>query len=335
MAKLKKEVGNKKHLLRRALLIAGVGVALIAAGVVATTMFSASPIVLLLEGAALLTGFGCIVGAGVALQKFVESVRVGKSKKVAKKSLKQIKTLNNDKTSKYSNNYRAKVIRKFANANLTLTKALGSTVYGVFHSNSGQKNEKATELLNQIDAYTLLRDSATSSSAQQKYSKKLKLAQEKLVKIVGDDVSITPFKWSKTYNNVLDGVTVIDRRTEIYCLSERAKESFISVFESLDEKTDKKALNVMVRFNGISNLKPTVAKAEDQTKQEVVKSILLADVIEACNYKTPEEIRAMFPITLESKIINKDTTKILDNSAVTFATISEVRAYISSSTRTK
>lgn len=332
MGKLKKEVGNKKHKFRRAFIAVGLGIVLAGAAVGALTAFSATPLLIVLEGAVLFAGVGLVVEGGVAINKMKEKRTVSKNKKIASKALEEIKELNNDKTTSYSKNYRAKIIKKYANANLVLTRTLGSSNFGIFHSNSGLSSEKATELLNEIDAYTLLRDSARTAYQERKYSKKLALAQEKLTKIAGEDIAVAPYKWSKTYDEALTGVSVIDRRTEIACLSQVARDSYIALFEDAEEKTNKKALNVMVHFNDTASMKPTVAKAEDETKVNEVKTILLKDVVEACKTKSQLEIKSMFPISLECKVINKDTTKILGQNVLNFKNLDEVKSVLETTT---
>lgn len=325
MDKLKKEVGNKKHYIRRAFIAIGVGIVLAGAAVGALTAFSASPLLIVLEGAVLFAGVGLVVEGGVAVNKIYEKAKIGANKKIASSSMEEIKELNQDRSSKYTKNYRAKVVKKFANANLGLAKAQGSSVFGIFHSNSGMHSEKATQLLNEIDALTLLRDSAKTSHQERKYSKKIRLAQEKLTKITGGEILSTPYKWSKTYDNVLPDVSVIDRRTEIYCLTQIARDAYADLFQYSNEKANNRILNCMVHFNDTASIRPTMARAEDETKVSDVKSILLKDVVEACKTKSALEIKSMFPISLETKVIDKKTTKILGHNVLTFNSVEEIK----------
>ena len=326
MDKLKSEVGNKKHPVRKVFLIGTIALATLAVGIWALTAFSASPILMVIEGTIIGVAAATLIGCGVAANKIFDSTRIKQSKKVAGKSLEKIKQLNKDKSSTYTRNYRAKIIKRYANANLSLTKRQGASIFGTFHSNTGIRNEKATTLLNQIDSYTLLRDTATTKAKQKKYSKKLSLAEQKLSKIVEEEgVKTSMFKWTKSYDEALHGVSVLDRRTEIVCLSQQARDDFKALFENTYEITDNKSLNIVMHFNQASSLRPAIAKVEDQTKAEEVKRILLNDVVTACNSKTPLEIRSMFPIALETKLINKQTTKILKNSTITVHTLSELK----------
>ena len=326
MDKLKKEVGNKKHNVRRAFIIATIVIAAAAVGVGAFAALSASPVLIAIEGAILAAGLGVGVGAGVAINKAHESVSVASSKKTASKSLKEIERLNKDKTSTYTKEYRAKVIRKYAKANLVLTRKLGATIYGVFHSNSGLTSETATGLAHQIDAYTLLEDVAPSNAQQKKYARKRKLAESKLSKLEGaDGVRSAPYKWTKSYDDVLPEVSVYDRRTEISCLTETARASYEGMFESDTTPSDNKILNILVHFNNACGIKPTYARAEDQTKEEEITKLLLKDVIDACASKTSAEVKAMFPIAIESKVINKKSTKILSDTAVTYNSLTELK----------
>lgn len=326
MAKAIKEVSDKKHNVRRAFLISTIAVGILAAGAAAMAVFSASPILLAIDCAVLAVAAFTAVGSGVAINKLRDSSLVRKSKKQAKKSLEEIRELNNDKSSTYSQEYRAKVVRKFANANLTLCQRRGGTSFGVFHSSSGLSDKRATEYINNIDAYSLLRDSAKTKGQQKKYSKKIELEERKLAKIIQEEGITTNLqRWTKSYDNVVRGVSVLDRRTEIACLTSTARDEYMGIFNNSNEVTDDKALNVVVKFNDSSNMRPTMARAEDQSKLAQIKEILLKDVVESCKGKTALEVKSMFPIVLETRIINKTSTKILNNDAIEVSNLTELK----------
>lgn len=329
MAKENKELTDKKHKIRRAFIISAIAVGVLTLGVGAMAMFSASPILIAIDVAVLAAAAFALVGTGVAINKLHDSSAVSNSKKTAIKTLEQIKQLNADRSSSKSQEYRAKIVRKFANANLVLSKRRGGTISGVFHSSSGIKNKKATEIINKIDAYTLLQETAKTKGEQKKYSKKIRLEEQKLSKIIEEEgVISSPYRWTKSYDNVVSGVSVLDRRTEIACLTSSARDEFAEMFKNSNEKTDVKALNIVLKFNESSNLTPTMVRAEDQTKLEELKEILLKDVVTACQSKTGLEVRSMFPITLEARIINKKTTKILNREVVTADSLTELKSLL-------
>lgn len=324
MSKRVKEVGNKKHNFRKAFWIIG-GVIVLAAGAVsALVATSVSPLLVLLESALLVGGVGAGIEIGATINKLQERSKVKKNKKIAKKALEEIRKLDNNPL-KRSESYRAKVVAKYAKANLVLAKVLGSSSFGVFHSNSGRRTERETELINLMDNYALLRDSAETTKEQKKYAKKFHLTQQKLMKYSEDEVIVAPYKWSRTYDDVLAGVSVVDRRTEISCLSEGSRDKFISMFESSKEKTDKKALNIVCHFGASASVKTTYAKSEDQTKEPQIREIMLEDIANACMGKTPAEVRKYFPIVYQSKIIHKENTNVLKENIITIKTLRDLK----------
>ena len=323
MAKNTQEVTDKKHRIRRVFIISTIVCAALTIGAGAIAIYSASPILLAIDCAVLACALFTMVGTGVSINKIRDNAIVARNKKTAKKSMEQIKALNKDNSTEYSRKYRAKVVKKFANANLKLCQRRGGTSFGVFKSSCGMQHENAAAIINQIDSYTLLRDVSTTNVNRKKYSKKLELQERKLAKIAEEEcITQTLQRWTKSYDNVVDGVSVLDRRTEIACLTSKAKEEFAAMFENSNEKTDERAGYVIVKFN--SNVLPTMARIEDQTKLERVKEILLKDISEACKNKTALEVRGMFPITLEAKVINKTSTKILSRNTVTANNLTEL-----------
>ena len=97
------------------------------------------------------------------------------------------------------------------------------------------------------------------------------------------------------------------------------------VMEKTAEKIDDKCVNVSMTFNENSGISPSIARAEDQTKASTIKDILVQDVYEACKTKNAPELRAMFPITIESKCINKKSTKLVKRDVLTIANYSELK----------
>ena len=146
MEKLGKEVENKRHRVRFGFIVSAivVGTVAVAVGVVAAT--SASPILWAMEGAILATGTGLAITGGILVNKAHEKVVVETNTSKAEKALEKIESLNKDYSSTVSIDARAKIIKKYANANLKLAKTLGASKFGVFRSNTGivDKNKAQT-----------------------------------------------------------------------------------------------------------------------------------------------------------------------------------------------
>lgn len=312
----KKEIGDKSHKLRRAFIITTIGVGILAIGAGVFAGLAAKPLILAMN-ACLLTGVACIsVGTGVALNKGqnVASEKINKHK--AKKALEKIKELDKDKSSKYSQKQRAKIVKKYAKANLAITRHRGATFFGEYHTTSGM-GTKGTELINKIDAYTVLRDAAQTPTERKKYAKKLQLAESQLARVSEQEGTRTSkSRWTKSYEEAYEGATILDRRTEIACLTPAGRDAFRMVMEHANEPTDNKCVNVVVRYASGSGIAPSIARAEDQAKARTLREVLIYDTIEACKEKSQAEIKSMFPMIIEEKIINKDTTKLIGEPAV-------------------
>ena len=332
--KVKKEIGNKVHIFRRIFLISS-AIALVAAvGVGAFVITTASEVLVLINGALLACAGAVAITSGVAVNAIHNSREIGKNKRKAKKALSKIRELNRDASTSYSTRYRAKILRKYAEANLVLTRRLGGTMYGEFTSTCGVSSEKAARLINEIDAYSILESTATSKRQKAKYSRKIRLLESKLTRITEEEGTQSQrCKWTKSYDSVVTGAHALDRRTEISCLTTVGKTRFQQLFSGDSEITDKKAVNVYLRFSPSSGMAPTVGRAEDQTKGCQIRDILIADLYEACKGKTQVEISSMFPVTVESKVINKHTTKILRNDVMTISCYAQLQEIIAQTER--
>ena len=329
MAKLGKEVENKKHKVRFGFIVSAIvfGVVAISVGAVAAT--SASPILWAMEGAILAAGAGLGVTAGIGISKAHEKVVVSINTSNAEKALQEIEKLNKDYSSTATREYRSKIVKKYANANLKLAKTLGASRFGVYRSNTGvldkNKAQQVAGLSAEIDSLAILRDETQNLRKVEKYSKKIKLANEKISKIIEDDgLALPPYRWTKTYNDVLPTISVVDRRTEIACLTENTKYAYATMFGYTETKSDDKILDVVVNFNQTSGMAPTYARAEDQSKIEDIRKLMLKDVYEACKSKTVAQIRSMFPISVDCKLINKKTTDILNSKPLTYQSFTEL-----------
>lgn len=329
MAKTKREVGNKSHKLRKSFIISSIALGVIAIGAGVFVSFTAAPMLVVLNSC-LIGGALCIaVGVGVAANKTYDSATISINKGRATSALKKIKELNKDKTSNYSENYRAKIVKKYAKANLVLARKLGASIFGEFHSTSGMVDEKATQLVNEIDSFTLLKD-ASKERGQKKFSKKISLAEKKLSKLSPEN-STPKCKWTKGYSEVLSGVEVLDRRTEIACLTTTARDSFIKIVENENEEAKGTCVNVIVNFNSSSNITPCIARSQDKSKYEEIRELMIKDILEACKTKTNAQIKCMFPITIESRFVDKKSTKYVNNT-LTFDSYTELASALDKET---
>lgn len=321
----KKELGNKSHKLRRTFIISTIATVALALSVGVFAGMAAKPILLAMNACLLVGSVGIMVGTGVALNKVYESVSVKINESRASNALEKIKEMEQDGSSKYSETARAKILRKYAKANLRLSRFRGATPFGEWHTTSGL-NQSGTEQLNRIDAYNILKDTSTSARGAKKWSKKIRLAEGKLARVTTTEgTKSSKCKWTKSFENVVAGATVLDRRTEIACLTPYARDAFKTMMQSSSEAVDDKCITVFMTFNSASAITPCVARAEDQTKASAIREILIYDALEACKDKTPLEIRSMFPLTIETKLVNKKSTRLLSRDTITVASYADLQ----------
>lgn len=325
MAKTKREVGNKSHKIRKSFIITTIALGVIAIGAGVFVSLTAMPMLVVLNSCLIGGALSIAVGVGVAANKTYDSARIAANKRTANKTLEKIKQLNKDKTTTYSEKYRAKIIKKYAKANLVLARKLGSTFVGEFHSTSGLQKEKATQLVNEIDSFKLLE--GASQRTKGKFSKKIELSNKKLTKLSPESTNPKP-RWTKSFDDVLPEVKVLDRRTEIACFTTTAREMFIKAVETENTNCET-CVNVIANFNKDSNITPCVARCQDKAKAEDLKEIIIKDILEVCKEKNNAQIKAMFPINIETRLVDKKTTKYV-SSALTFDSYAELASALDS-----
>ena len=320
---MKSELGipKKKHPIRRIFgIVAGVmGVA--AAAGVAVVAFTANPLFAIIDVALISAGVGAITGLVVGGIAAGTAMAIKHYKKESNKTLNQIREYNKERTSSISKTgVEAKVCRKHFNANLKLCKLFGGSLFGTLHGLTGNRTVKQTLIANQIDQYEGLMALAQTEAERQKYAKKISTLSSKLI----NQDTVSNRRWTQSYDKVVRGVEILDRRTEIFCMTEESKQEFISLAGEPYGETSNVGSNIVIRYPEDSSLKPTFASIEDTTKESAALNILLKDIVNACEDKDEQQINRMFPITVETRHIDRDTTKITGVSSRTYNSLNEV-----------
>lgn len=305
-----REVKPVVHKLRR---VFGVAVGILAvtaiAGIVFASTAAAAPAAIIANAVVAATSLAVVGGTGLAIGTISGNISLSKNRKKSRKMLKKISEF--DKGKKKANVRRkAKIVKKYAKLQLKLCKISRTPLTGVFHSVSHMRSYKGTQIVNEIDALTLL--AKTESNARKVKSINKKIAKKKTLLFA--EKGITPaYKWTESYDNVVDGVSVYDRRTEIACMNPETVTKFKSIASAI-KPTDELGVNVIVNFSKASKLPSTYARIADKTKTNEVIEILLNDIKNTCLGMTVDEINNMFPIYVEERKINKNNTKIKENS---------------------
>ena len=171
MAKAKKELKGKKSIFKRVLLFSALGMAL---GAIATALifrFTTIPNFSLIKIGFALVGAGATVGVGVGVATAGGVVDVNIQKNKLIQEMDKIKKLDKDDSTKYSQKERKNLCIKYAKRSIKLSKKLGGSIFGEFHSESEVSRLKDTQRLNEIDAYEVL-ENLTTGKEKEKYKKK-------------------------------------------------------------------------------------------------------------------------------------------------------------------
>ncbi len=311
MAKNKEIIGKKSIIKRVVLAVAGT-VALVAGGGIVIAGFAGVSMSLLFALEVSMAGVaaGIVAGGIVGGISARTALKVRSNKKKAVAALDEIRQLNSDKTSNVSEEKRAKICQKYAKANLYLTKKRGGSIFGELHSNSGASTMTQTQIMNEIDAYTILQEAATSKRQKTKYANIISGLDSKLCKMRANEGAGSSYlKWTQSFDHVIEGVSVFDRRTEIVCMTKNARESFIELAGTPSTKSTKVGAHISVKYGPASGMRKTFINIEDTSKVEQSKEILVRDVLEYLKGKTNLEIKGIFPITLEVKTIDRQSAK--------------------------
>jgi len=201
---------------------------------------------------------------------------------------------------------------KFAKDSLYLAKKIGGSLFGEFHSESEVIKLKDTQRLNEIDSYNILHDISSGKEKEKYKNKKSKLSKLITKNIENDGLKTSNRKWTKSYDNVVKGVKVWDRRTEISCMTDFAIEKFSNMFKDINISTDKVG-SVMFTYN---DGKPTYANVEDLSKINEVEDVLINDAYNGLNNIQYSNAVKKFPITVVTRIIDLKSTKYEEKSYV-------------------
>ena len=317
MAKKQTIIPTKKHKIRTAVLGTAIGI-VVALALTGATMVFTSIFPIAIEYAGIVLGVGAALGAGIGVIAGITAIRIMKNIRAANKALNKIREYSKDTSSKISTAKRVKACTKYAKANLKLCKLLGGTIYGSLRSQAG--NDKENTIMHQIDQLSILEKTAKRTKTAKKYSKK----KENLINMLSGE---SPYRKTGTrfYENVVDGVTIYDRRTEISCMSLDAKQKFLEEFNEPNGKSSKEGYRVSISFPSYSSASQIYANIEDVNKKVIAEKILLQDVINACYGKSEDDVKTFFPITLERMSLKRDTATASMEKSTSFNSLDEVK----------
>ena len=324
-----KETSPVVHRLRR---IFGITVGVLLATTIAGVVFITTatvPSIVVANACLGVAGLTTVSGTGLAIGTIVSHNKLKKSRKKSRKLLKEISEIDSGKK-KASSRHRVKIVNKFAKIQLKLCQISKTPLNGIFHSVSHMRTHKGTQAVNELDARTILDKTSGGKSNSKKISKLKNL-------IATESSKTASCKWTKSYENVVKGVPVYDRRTEISCMNNDSVTMFKSLANSL-APTDELGSNVIVTFKDDSKYPSTYARIADKSKASAVTEILLLDVKKTCEGMTKAEMDRVFPIIVEKRKINKNNSKIVEDTEQ-INNLTELDNYIqslhSSSSKTK
>ena len=301
---MSKETGNKKHKVRRTFITTAIITAVATIGGVIATAALATPMLLLSEICFAVAGVTAVVGTGVGINAIHSARSTSGNRKASIKNLQKI--AENDLS--LSKEAKVKIAKKYAKANLRLCKLIGCPLCGKFHSISGMQHTKETEAFNELENLKLLQSLETTENGRKKWEPKI-TAKRKLV--ASSCLKAVPHRWSKSYDEFIDGVSIYDRRTEIGCLSTKTGAEFEKL-ASIVPNTDEIGASVTLTFKPTCRTQNTYARIADPTLVHDVSRLMLQDVYYACEGKPQQEVEAMFPFVLRTHTIDKNSSKIKD-----------------------
>lgn len=291
-----KEVGNKKHILTRiivgALLVVGAGAISLASVFAATT-----GIYITFAELALVIAGGTAVGGIAMIAKGVKGLISDKiNKEVSINSINQIANVDRNNL-QMEQSLRAKIVKKYAKANLKLCKSKGCPFVGKYISQSDFSKYSEIEAFNDIENYEILKNLSTSVSQQKKYANKI----NKIKKNIPSLEDIKPDKrkyWTKSYDNVVNNMKVYDRRLEIKSLSSDTITKFAKMTDvmELPDKGDMGGF-INVAYNIKSGEKPTYVKIANTKYLSSMRDLMVSDVIKYCEEN--EDATKLFPISID------------------------------------
>ncbi|MBE7075071.1 MAG: hypothetical protein E7376_03755 [Clostridiales bacterium] len=302
----KKETGNKKHKLRRFFIASTIVSAVAFLGATISLVVMPVPLMLVTELCLLVGAASTAIGVGVGINALHSKISSDRNKKASVKALQKIAEADANKSVEMSREDRVKLVKKYAHANLRLCKLNGCPITGKFHSISGMSKISDTENFNALENLELLRGAESTVKGRKKFDGKISKKKKLVTKA---NVRSVPQRWTKSYDDFIDGVSIYDRRTEIGCLTTKTGEAFQRLVEIMSP-TDEIGGSVILTFRDSNKTKQTYARVADTSLLPEVSKLMMQDVLSACDGKSPYEISTMFPFRIESHTVNKNSTKI-------------------------
>lgn len=317
----KKEVGNKKHILTRiivgALLVVGAGAISLASVFAFTT-----GIYITFAELALVIAAGTTVGGVAMMAKGVKGLISDKiNKEVSINSINQIANIDRNNL-QMEQSSRAKLIKKYAKANLKLCKSKGCPFVGKFKAQSDFSKDKEIEAFNDIENYEILKNLSTSTSQQKKYAKKINKIKSNIPSI--EDMKLDKRKyWTKSYDNVVNNMKVYDRRLEIKSLSTDTVTKFAKMTDVMDlpEKGDMGGF-INVSYSTKSGERPTYVKIANTKYLPTMKDLMINDVIKYC--ENNEDATKLFPLSID--VCEYDSKTRVQHSTVIYDSLEELKS---------
>ncbi len=295
-----KEVGQKKHILRRTFFGAAIVAGIAFAGSIIATAAALPSMLLSAVGAGVGT-LSAVVGAGAGINLAHAKIQEKRLSKKARESLKEISELDASKSSTMSEEAKVKLVKSHAKTEMKLGKLIGVPGTGVYRSNSGL-TEKQNEKLNRERNEDLLVDIKNYESEKKGKSK---IAKYKIRKSLSSECVRNRMQvYTKEYKNVVPGVAIKDPRIEISCLCKSTAEKFEKLVEDIPP-TDELGSMIRVSFEGTNPIKQSYARITDYRYTQTARELLLNDIASACSNCTPEQVNTYFPISVEVRNLDE------------------------------
>ena len=319
----KKEIKNRKNKSLKFLAIGAIGTIVSVFGLCASAFLFVETAIIPLTITFIATGMASIGLFTGNLVKYISDSYT--SSRTRNKSLSNLEKISNEKSNEMlnlSDEQKIKIVKKYANANLKHSKIAGNSATGKLHSISGMQKEKQTQAFNEIENLEILKQISTSERKRKKFDKKIEKKKKVLSKL---STKTVPQRWTKSYDNFIEGVSIYDRRTEIGCLSQSTSEKFKKLAQNI-ESTKEIGGSVIITFKQNNKIQKTYARISDVSKLSQVKNLMLNDVLEMCEKKSNTELQSLFPFKLEAYTIDKKSTKMLKPETTMISTLEELKA---------
>ena len=188
---------------------------------------------------------------------------------------------------------KAKIVQKYANANIKLAKILGCPFVGRFLHISGLKKDSQNEAFNICENLHIEAGLSTSKRRTGKIERTIEKYSRK--KSLRGTEPKTAHVWTKTYTNFVKDVPIPDRRIEVNSLSESTVEKFKALAEEMPLTKD--VGGCVQIFFGKSKEKQSYIRVADASYLDKSLELLLEDVKTACD-ENPAYRNQLFPLSI-------------------------------------